>query len=358
MCYFEVSDFYSIWHIVIPHFLNYPFYGIKQSSFKRYVHALTLLYPYYNKDKPKLLLGKLIYLAESINPSPSPVKTFELSLVASSGSEDGLDVPLRDFQSEALSPGFNSKSKDELNLNAQTPPSLTFVPMASEIHSGHLALAPREAEHLACVSPIQATRLQPHRENGPECAISAKKNRSQRLYKLINIKPSEVIKELKDLSNINNYFDPLTSINVFFIIGVIEGDGCFYIGLRDNRKIRFGFNITTHIHELDLLYKIKWVLNCGITKIKTKTWCRYEIEGAKSLRTILIPLINSIPLLSSKSINFKSFKEAMEIYTKKEHLTDKGLIRLAELAYNNTTKGTKRKNTLQEYLKKNNLSSN
>jgi len=72
MCYFEVTDFYSIWHIIIPlplgayKFLS-PFYGVKQNMFIKFVHALTLLYPYFNKDKPKLLLGKLIYLSNSMN---------------------------------------------------------------------------------------------------------------------------------------------------------------------------------------------------------------------------------------------------------------------------------------------------
>src|SRR5882724_8245734 len=67
MCYFEVTDFYSIWHIIIPHFINFPFYGVKQNMFIKFVHALTLLYPYFNKDKLKLLLGKLIYLSNSMN---------------------------------------------------------------------------------------------------------------------------------------------------------------------------------------------------------------------------------------------------------------------------------------------------
>jgi hypothetical protein len=60
------------------------------------------------------------------------------------------------------------------------------------------------------------------------------------------------------LNNITKYFEKNnTLINIYFIIGIIEGDGSFYVGLRTNRKVRFGFNITTHIYELDLLYKIK-----------------------------------------------------------------------------------------------------
>jgi hypothetical protein len=63
-------------------------------------------------------------------------------------------------------------------------------------------------------------------------------------------------------------------------------------------------------------------------------------------------------LLGSKSLNFETFKESMNIFVNKEHLTDKGLRRLVEIAYNNTTKkGSGRKHTLQEYLRIHNLES-
>jgi hypothetical protein len=47
----------------------------------------------------------------------------------------------------------------------------------------------------------------------------------------------------------------------------------------------------------------------------------------------------------------------MNIFTKKEHLTDEGLRKLAEIVYNNTSKkGIGRKYTLEQYLQINNLS--
>jgi hypothetical protein len=80
------------------------------------------------------------------------------------------------------------------------------------------------------------------------------------LFKILNLDIEIVINSINQehLNNITKYFKQNnTLINIYFIIGVIEGDGSFYVGLRTNRKVRFGFNITTHIYELDLLYKIK-----------------------------------------------------------------------------------------------------
>lgn len=52
------------------------------------------------------------------------------------------------------------------------------------------------------------------------------------------------------------------TFNIYFIIGLIEGDGSFYVGLRKNKilskTIRFGFNITTQLSDLFLLYAIKF----------------------------------------------------------------------------------------------------
>jgi len=183
----------------------------------------------------------------------------------------------------------------------------------------------------------------------------------KKFFKILNLDIDNVRNNINQeyLNNITKYFEKNnTLINIYFIIGIIEGDGSFYVGLRTNRKVRFGFNITTHIYELDLLYKIKWTLNCGNTKVKSSNWCRYEVEGSKTLRNLFIPLIDSIGLLGSKANNFKIFKEAMNIFTKKEHLNDKGLQKLVEIIYNNSSnKGKSRKYTLEQYLQINNLSS-
>ena len=68
MCKFEITDINSLFHIVIPHFLNYPLFGEKYKSFVKFAQALTLLYPYHKKNKPQILLSKVIYLSAIINP--------------------------------------------------------------------------------------------------------------------------------------------------------------------------------------------------------------------------------------------------------------------------------------------------
>jgi hypothetical protein len=143
-------------------------------AFLKFVHVLSILYPYHHKQKPALLLGQIIYLAGLINP--------------------GTKRTLSDL----------------------------------EIY-----------------------------------------------FKKLNLSIITVKNNIFPLNNLLNNFTPLIysneELNIYFIIGLIEGDGSFYVGLKDNRKVRFGFNLTTNINELDLLYKVKFRLNCGIVRIKSKT---------------------------------------------------------------------------------------
>ena len=64
---FEISDFYSIWHILIPHFIKYPLDSSKLESFIKFTNCMILLFPYFNKNKPKLLILDIIKYSYFIN---------------------------------------------------------------------------------------------------------------------------------------------------------------------------------------------------------------------------------------------------------------------------------------------------
>lgn len=64
---FEVSDFYSIWHIIIPHFILYPLEGAKFISFIKFITCMSLLYPYHNKNKPIWLIITIVKIACLMN---------------------------------------------------------------------------------------------------------------------------------------------------------------------------------------------------------------------------------------------------------------------------------------------------
>jgi len=86
ICSYEITSIYELWHILIPHFLNYPLFGVKQISFIRFVQALSLMYPFVGKKNRKstLLLGKVLFLMTIFNPinnrSTSEIEKFQNKL--------------------------------------------------------------------------------------------------------------------------------------------------------------------------------------------------------------------------------------------------------------------------------------
>lgn len=88
-----------------------------------------------------------------------------------------------------------------------------------------------------------------------------------------------------------------------------------------------------------VLYKIKDFFNCGTMVVHNKTGdrMRFQITGIKDLTNILIPFLDSHPLLTSKFLNYQDFKKAVELVNNKKHLTAEGIEQLKYLAKNMNT---------------------
>lgn len=258
-CSYAVTDFFSLWHIIILHFYNYPLTSAKHKSFIIFAEILVLLYPLYRKKKSNLVLS---YIVNRI-----------------------------------------------WNMNS----------------ASHRTLIDKETY-------ITKNQLNQYDRN------------------LFSLKETQTFtKNIEKIRrNLNLHLKPLDLLNNYFILGVIEGDGSFYVSLRLNKKIRFGFNIGTHINEIDLLYAIKRYLDCGVVENKV-TWCRYIVEGNNDLRNRLMVLVDPVGLSGSKSINYDVFQKVMNLYINKEHQTPTGFLKIANLVYS-LNEGKKRKLTIKEYL--------
>jgi hypothetical protein len=89
-------------------------------------------------------------------------------------------------------------------------------------------------------------------------------DQKQNLITLVNgiEKSNDLIIKLPDIS--------IIQLDENFLIGLIEGDGCFNISFGE--KLQISFHITQHITYLPLLEKVKELLGCGRI-IKKKFYC-------------------------------------------------------------------------------------
>lgn len=115
---------------------------------------------------------------------------------------------------------------------------------------------------------------------------------------------------------------PFTYINKDWLVGFIDGEGCFYINViksNTNFKVWLLFQITQHNRDFDLIEKIALYLNCGSVKQRGKDLDAVDFEVTKFelINTQIIPFLLANPLKSSKSYDFSSFYEAAQIINNK-----------------------------------------
>lgn len=99
----------------------------------------------------------------------------------------------------------------------------------------------------------------------------------------------------------------------------------------DLREVSMSFNISLHIKDIKLLEDIKYTLGVGkIRKHTTRDIVHFVVENKEELITI-IDHFEKYPLVTSKKTEYLVFKNCLDIFMNKEHLTKEGLKKLVSL---------------------------
>lgn len=85
-----------------------------------------------------------------------------------------------------------------------------------------------------------------------------------------------------------------------FIIGLIDGDGCFNLNFLANRKISFGFHITGDLSQKDLFIKIQNKFQCGSIRIKDSGTLRYQVDSFQDICDKIVPFVDQYGLFTIK----------------------------------------------------------
>lgn len=113
----------------------------------------------------------------------------------------------------------------------------------------------------------------------------------------------------------------------FWIVGFVDGEGCFYIKVTKTKRVSLAFSITQDSRDSELFNIIKDYLNCGvIEKVSTRpNEVNLIVYSLKELVIKIIPLFVKYPLITQKQIDFNYLKEISSLMLNKEHLTEEGL---------------------------------
>lgn len=134
------------------------------------------------------------------------------------------------------------------------------------------------------------------------------------------------------------------TVSVDYVVGLTDGEGCFYVNVNNMSTYRSGVRIQLHFHikmqekDRPLLESVRDVLGCGsvyLQKEKRANHCqcyRYTVSSQKDILDVVIPFFEKHPLQSvSKRHSFEVFKKIAFLVAQKKHLTPQGVQKIREL---------------------------
>ena len=138
-------------------------------------------------------------------------------------------------------------------------------------------------------------------------------------------------------------------INIGWVIGFVDGEGCFSIGFvkqsfSNNRKgyrtgyqVSHEFVVTQGKKSLSSLIELQKFFGVGQVIINRRYdnhnehLYRYVVRKREDLLKIIIPFFVQHKLRTSKKLDFKKFAVCENMIDQGEHLNRDGLIRIAEI---------------------------
>lgn len=122
-----------------------------------------------------------------------------------------------------------------------------------------------------------------------------------------------------------------------YVVGLVDGEGCFYVNVRPQRPHTRRPHVETHFYvklveeDRHLLEEVNDTFECGRIYIqrdgrKNHRACyRYEVNSRKDIQSVIVPFFKKHPLHSQKKNDFNAFCEVVEIIREGRHKTSEGL---------------------------------
>lgn len=131
-----------------------------------------------------------------------------------------------------------------------------------------------------------------------------------------------------------------------YLIGFIEGEGCFYVGIVPSEDTKNGFQVIPFFKVSQnpkgkvILDFLKKRLDCGYvkpndSKNSSDKSLAYVVRDIFSLESKVIPFFEK--QLFIKREEFQKFKKIIALMSEKKHLTALGFREVIEIAYSMNT---------------------
>jgi hypothetical protein len=137
-----------------------------------------------------------------------------------------------------------------------------------------------------------------------------------------------------------------TNLNPWWVVGFVDGEGCFRASILKNGKCRFGYQIqmefvvVQHGRDAGLLHQLKDLFQCGQVGLakglkdpEANTY-RFRVRKLEDLCTKVVPFFQKYSLKTKKHVEFLRFQELCHLLSQKIHFHEEGFKRCMILAKN------------------------
>lgn len=133
-------------------------------------------------------------------------------------------------------------------------------------------------------------------------------------------------------------------LNPHYIVGFVDGEGCFSISLNKNSnrlpEVRLIFEIELREDDEPILCEIQKVLGCGniyrldyVRYAKWRPHVKLKVSNFFDISTKIIPFFQRYPPQAKKRQQFELFCQVAELIRTKRHLTTEGIATIQALKY-------------------------
>jgi len=126
-----------------------------------------------------------------------------------------------------------------------------------------------------------------------------------------------------------------------WIVGFVDGEGCFHISINRNDTMTLGyqvlpeFTVVQHEKDVKVLHALKAYFRCGVVRVnrkdKTSTRMAYRVRNVKHLLDIISPFFLEHQLKTHKNVEFRKFRNVLLLMDKGKHLTEEGLEEIRDI---------------------------
>ena len=141
----------------------------------------------------------------------------------------------------------------------------------------------------------------------------------------------------------------MTQLESQWVVGFVDGEGCFFIGLNKNPEMTLGFQIlpefcvVQHQRDEQILYALKKFWGFGVVRKNHGDRLCYRVRGINNLNKTIVPFFEKHSLKTKKKIDFLKFRKVLQLIEKKQHLTIQGLLEIDAIRLEMNTGKSKKK---------------